>query len=942
MTSFLEDVAQYLINKKGNDLSNLDLILPNKRSCVFLRHYLSSANKETLWLPNISDISSYIQKETDAILADQYSLVILLYLSYRELMEKSGMEAEDFDRFYPWGTMILADFDEIDKNLAEAKYVFKFISEIKQIELFDETLHAEQIEVLKRFWQHVETSKNSTEKEKFLETWRLLPELYETFNLKLDEEKMVYEGKMYRDYVGKLMSGEIEKSREKAFAGFNFLNASEKQIFQHSLKNANTIFFWDVDPFFMENKNFPPYDIIREQYRLFPPPADFELSTDNYTTKPRIKSFSVPLANTQCKYLENLLSEVRTESINEIGIILSDEQMLFPLLKSIPEHIDDLNITMGYPMMNTGFADLVDKLMSLRNNVRGKQFFSLNLLKVLKHPLITGEHLKDMISEIEKQYPYFSSFEEDRKNNKVMDLILTDINDPSSAFKYFCNIAREIIARDEKPSEPELSFIEKFIVEVSLLDDVIRDRQLTIQSSTSFTLLKEIMKQIRIPFEGEPLGNTQIMGVLETRCLDFKKIFILNMNEGNWPKIQKSASFIPYNIRKAYGLKTYDRDDNIFAYYFYRLMQRSEEINIFHTSAGEMNEGEKSRYLNQMKYDLNLEMDEKIISHHITLPEKQSIEVEKDDQLMALIKNKFIDDSKILSPSALNTYIDCPLQFYFKHLCEIKEDSDPGDDIDPALFGNMLHGIMQKVYENASEDGLVQLDSLIKVSKKLPDYQKEVLSEVLERPKLGEIHGQLHLAEKVLERYARQIIETDKKYTPFKITGLEEAKYDMHVEIEVQGDMKKIRLGGIIDRIDLKNNILRVIDYKSGADSHDFKSISSMFDAAENNRNKAAMQVLFYCCILSTYQEFSEYLIQGGIYNIRAMFDKSFDSRLSIKEGRKERIYINNIKDHFEEIMTEIKQKLQDIFNPDTPFYQTEETKTCEYCLYKKICQRSI
>jgi CRISPR/Cas system-associated exonuclease Cas4 (RecB family) len=936
MAAFLENVALWMINHAGKDLSDWIVVLPNKRSCVFFRYYLGQLSQSPLWAPEISDISSFLKNAGKSIVADNYTSLALLYLKYQELMEKSGFQAESFDRFYPWGTMILSDFDEIDKNLVDATTIFRYLGEWKKTESFDDAFTKEQMEIIRKFWEHVDSSKLSSEKEKFLQTWQLLPELYQNFKISLQKEGLISEGSLYRNYAEQIQKQPVPDNKKIAFAGFHFLNKAEKRIFLEYKKSENASFFWDTHDFFLNRNNFPPYQSIKENMELFPAPHNFINTANENIGDCKIEISGLPVSSSQCKYIVHKLKEKQGNAINHTGIILANEHILFPLLKSIPEEIEELNITMGYPMYASSLAGFINKIIDLQSNKKNSLFLNKDILHILNDAFFDSEKCSDIRTVFEKPYPFYSDGKSIADVSSLGAKIFQDSDQYRNPFAYFIELVRHLSVQDEiQVQEAELSFIHDFLSELLLLEDVIVSRNIQIQDRTAFKLLKEIIQQSKNPFEGEPLGSTQIMGVLETRCLDFTRLFILNMNEGCWPKSKREGSFIPYNLRKAYGLKTFDQDDHIYAYYFYRLLHRSKEVCILYTSANDPNTGEKSRYLNQIKYDLKIPHEEKTISHIITLPKSNEISIVKSKEIMEIMEKKYIRDKEKLSPSAINAYIDCPLKFYWKHICKITEDQSFKTDIDPALFGDLMHRILQKMYLDKVQGNSIDEPLLKSLADKRNSYIKQVFTEVLHHNEQKDTQGQLHLIEKVLQKYIAQVLQRDIEYAPFQILGLEDRSFYSSLEIQ----SRKVQIGGIIDRIDLKNNVLRIIDYKSGADNNQIHSIESLFDIGHVNRNKAALQILIYCNTLSSYSEFRNYQIQGGIYNVRNMFDKDFDSRIQIKNGNRYEP-MESIDNYRDSIQQNLEHILGAVFDEKVPFFQTEEKKNCQYCSYHKICKK--
>jgi len=450
----------------------------------------------------------------------------------------------------------------------------------------------------------------------------------------------------------------------------------------------------------------------------------------------------------------------------------------------------------------------------------------------------------------------------------------------------------------------------------------------------------------KVPFSGEPLAGIQIMGILETRNLDFEHIFILDMNETIWPRSAANNSFIPYNIRKAFDLPVLDHQDALQAYLFYRLLHRSEKLDIYYNNISEFNHsGELSRYVQQIQMELGIDIRQFAMANSIVPKSIKPITIQKSDEIIEKLSKYYVSNEKNtrLSPSALNTYLDCKLKFYLKYIEKVKEKEELKESLDSADFGNLLHYTMEYFYQSIIDEK--NSKNIEKVDLKFPQKRLKVAIEnafvkAQNRKSEADIYnGQQLIASRVIEKLAAQIIKLDEIYAPFDVFALEvgeEEGYGLDIDIVINGKGQKIGLKGVIDRIDKKGNTVRILDYKSGRDERSFPTIESLFDRENTKRNKAAMQVLLYCLFYNQNTDIENETITPGVFNIKDLFSYDFD--VKIKMGRSNVIHdFNQIEEVYLEVL---KENLTELFNPEIDFDQTEDYKKCDYCPYVEICMR--
>ncbi|MBT4338129.1 MAG: hypothetical protein HOD63_06040 [Bacteroidetes bacterium] len=955
-TPFLKEIANHLLQKFNNDLSEVAVVFPNKRAGLFFRHYLNQIIDKPVWSPHIFDISAFIQSQSKLQLADKYSLVFKLYDSYCKLLKSRYFEIEDAEHFYPWGNLLIKDFNEVDKYLVDAKDIFRTVKELKIIDNHYDYLTDEQINALRTFWENVQISKNSEHKSKFLHMWEILDELYADFNKSLKSENLAYEGMIYRDVCENLEQLNLESSYKKiVFAGFNILNKSEEQLFKFLKKQNKALYYWDIDAYYLEKKNFPVGEHLMEMMDKFPAAEDFKTASCIQPNHKKIELIGVPLEVGQAKAAGNLVQSFNPEeNIDSTAIVLAAEHLLFPLLQSIPENNKGVNVTMGYPMKNTRISSFLDLLAELQKHVKVSgdhlMFYYTDVLSILRHSLVNSVNTKAINEKIQKITAQNKVYISDKELASLFESakhIFSDYRSFENQFTYFMQLLEFIYYQLSGAVEKE--FVYAYHKELKSLSNTVQKYAVKLDEKLFFRLIKELINSTKLPFSGEPLQGIQVMGSLETRCLDFSKLIIMGMNEGYWPKNTFDHSFIPYNLRRAFELPTYELDDALYAYYFYRLLQKADEVFlIYNTETGSAGSGEISRYISQLKYDFDFEITEKILAHDIKKEETKPIEIWKEDKIIEQL-NRYLSNfqgNKRLSPSALNAYIDCSLRFYFRYVSDLYEKDEVKEEIDHAMFGNILHHSMEVLYKNYchTNNRYQIVPSDFEPLKKEIDQSVEIAFNRVFNPdgnheKKFLFEGQNILIRNMIHNYVRNILKIDHAYAPFEIVSLEKNSKSTVLPYTFDVQSNQVNLSGIIDRVDLKGNVLRLLDYKTGKDEKVFGDIESLFDAEKGNRNKAAFQTILYSLIYKLNTNNTDQIFQPGIYNVRKMHTDNFDSRL-IQSIKYKKNSVDNIEILQSEFESHLKLLLQDIFNPNVSFRQTEDKKKCEYCPYKGICNR--
>ena len=947
MDNFLKSACADIYSKYKNIFDRTTIVFPNKRAGLFFTKYLSEINTETIWSPEIITLSDFIERLSGKHKADTITLIFKLYNIYRKHVKTS----ESFDDFYFWGEMLLNDFDDIDKYLVNAEDLFQNIYSLKEIDAKFSYLTEEQLEAIKMFWTSFNPEKYSKGQEDFLVIWENLDKIYKEFRTELEASNICYEGIAYRNIVEKIKKGSLDINSQKVvFIGFNALNKCEDILFQHLRDNGIAEFYWDYDSYYMNNPHHEAGFYMRKNLKNFPN----ALGEKNYNVLAhngkKINFISVPSDIGQTKILSEPLKKIDKKDYEKTAIVLADENLLLPVLHSIPEEIDKINVTMGYPAQNSPVAGFIKHIIELqatcKSSDKDTMFYHKPLMALLNHQYIFNEETKAKIDEIIKYNNIYISAK--RLNlSGLPEKIFIYPTDTSEAGKYLSDILLNVFKKIDGIEEQtdihkiEKEYIYNLFLNIKRLNSILEENDIEILTSTYYRIIEKLIKNLSIPFTGEPLEGLQVMGLMETRILDFENLYILSVNEGKLPKTGSSSSYIPYNLRKGFGLPTLEHQDSMFSYYFYRLIQRAKNVNLLYSTKSDgMNKGEMSRFLYQLKYESKLDINESVVVNQITTGIKKDITISKSDEIIEKLTSLSTNKQKPLSPSAINTYLGCQLRFYFKYIADIKEPEEITEEIDPPTFGNIFHESMEKLYAQAGKKVITEnvIDDILASKNAIDDALYSSFGDCYYKSKQFEINGKNSIIYDIIKRYIRRVLELDKQYCPFTILSVED-RFSMPVEVSTNGKYLEVYLGGIIDRIDKTNEGIRVLDYKTGKAETKFKTIENLFDKDTKKQNKAVLQTLIYCMFYDYKYAPSEPIIPG-IYILKDVFSKNYNYKLTENYDYGKNRDINDYSVFKDELKKGLNNMVMEMFDRNTDFVQTDDDKSCSSCPYKELCHR--
>ena len=924
---------------------------------LFFQKYLSVVADIPLFSPTILTINDLFIQLSGKQSADRISMLFTLYDIY---IRQSG-STETFDEFLYWGEMLLNDFDDIDKYMANARMLFSNVTDLREIENDFDFLSDEQIAAIRSFWSSFYPRGDTPNQQQFLAVWQVLYDLYEEFRATLGAEGKGYEGMIFREVVESMERGESPDLpyEQIVFVGLNALSVSEERFLAQLQKRKIADFYWDyVSDKVTDPDNKASYFVSRNRKSF---PSSMKLPPEE-KVKTEIEVIGIPSGIGQAKHVYTLLSdwckeaEMSSEEALRTAVILPDEHLLIPVLNAIPEQIRRINVTMGYPLAGTPVASLIEYILALQKNVRyidrNPLFYFRDVLPVLNHRYILStspEIISSLVKEITENNKIYISHTELGKT-PLLEILFTPVTGVEAFSDYLIKVLEELnkvmsaLSDEEEEDAPqrtndlEQEFIFHYFTTVNRMKEVMKDARIEMKIDTFFRLLKRVTDTITIPFHGEPLSGLQIMGVLETRALDFDRLIILSMNEGIFPQRKAANSFIPYNLRRGFGLPTYEHQDSVWAYHFYRLIERASHVSLLYdTRSNGLQTGEVSRFVHQLHYHYEVPMRDKLVVYNVSSSKTPPLAVPKREDIMRRLDAYRKGGSKAISASAINTYLDCPLKFYFSVVEGIREEEEVSETIESDVFGSILHKVMEELYK-PFQGKMVTVDLLKAIRKDTAlltgAIARAFASEFFKTEVVRSLTGQNYLIGEMIRKYVEKILERDGKLTPFVYIE-SERKINGLISLS---DHSEIRLKGFIDRVDEVRDAIRIIDYKSGSGTTTFSSIESLFNKEEKDRAKAVMQVFMYCWMYAHFTENKGKTIQPGIYYVRSLFSDPFDPSVyhRIERGKSEKVEdFSGYAQAFEE---GLRGCLDEIFNPEIPFTQTPTGKACSYCPFKGIC----
>lgn len=959
MESFLKLVAADLYKHTEGNLAHTAVVFPNKRAGLFFNEYLAQESDSPIWSPAYVSISELFRSLSPWEVGDPVKLVCELYKIFR----RETQSTETLDDFYFWGEMLISDFDDADKNKVDTDKLFSNLQDLRNI-MDDYTfIDDEQEEAIRQFFQNFSIERRTALKERFISLWDVLGNIYKGFRESLASQNIAYEGMMYRHVIEHLDVDKLPYEKY-VFVGFNVLNKVEHTLFTQLKDAGKAVFYWDYDEFYMkENRQAVTHEageFIRRNLRDFPSPLSGELFK-NLSKPKEVHYIASSTENAQARYLPQWIRNNLTTPEKETAVVLCNEALLQPVLHSLPAEVKHVNITMGFPLSQTPVYSFLIALLELHThgfNFKSGRYTFQSVVTLLKHPYtrqLTGqaELLEKELTRNNRFYPLPGELGKDE--------FLTQLFTPLSGNLNLCIRLSETLQQVAGIYQANTSGTEdtdafnqlyreslfKAYTTINRFRTLIEEDELTVQSETFRRLLVKVLSATNIPFHGEPAIGMQVMGVLETRNLDFRHLVLLSVNEGQLPKSGGDSSFIPYNLRKAFGMTTIEHKIAVYAYYFYRLLQRAERITLmYNTSSDGLNRGEWSRFMLQFLIEWPHPITRQFLEAGQSPQGTSPITVEKTPDVMRRMQSLFdvrANPKAKFSPSALNYYLDCPLKFYYRYVAGLSAPDEVSAEIDSATFGSIFHYAAEHIYKDLTTHGKVinkeALETLLRNEVKLQDYVDTAFKKLFfnvpqnEKP---EYNGVQLINSAVIARYLKQLLQNDLRYAPFTFIA-SEMEVDEPIDIQTPKGVIKSRIGGIIDRMDSKDGTLRIVDYKTGGDADTPPHVESLF-IPDKKRSNYVFQTFLYAAIMCRKQPTMK--IAPALLYIHRAATETYSPVIQMGESRKPKEAVEDFSKYEKEYRERLQGLLEEIFNPEKSFTQTEIIEKCTYCDFKALCKR--
>ena len=966
--TFLEEVARSLYERYGDDISSLSLFLPSKRARLFFAESLSRQLVRPIWEPNYSSVDDIMSSLSGLRQCDRLRLVAELYKIY------SRFHNEKFDNFYHWGELMLADFDMIDKYCIDAEQLFANINDLKELEADISYLTPEQRHMIHRFWGVLagEVSEDSA-KGKFLSLWRSLGDIYRLYKERLQELGIGYTGMIYRDAVERLERGDvaIDKTHKYIFIGFNALSECEKRLFVAIDRLGLAEFYWDRDDYYTAEDSRQEAGMFIRQNMALLSSVD-GISHNNFRNIGSVNVISTATAIAQCQYVVTILKKIASQSKDGVlgkdtVVVLTDENLLMPLLYALPAEMKSqrvvnehgveqekslINVTMGYPLRTTLAYSLVDRLLELQKHAHSSSddltFYYADVDGLLSHPYISGARGEKyaVIQRTIVRDKFYRVPQTMLSEDAVLQGVFRKVEGWRELLDYLMEVVDMLSTSDGEEAEgaSRIDYLAVAYESIAKLRNVMESCDMEgVGDATVRSLVRKHLQVERIPFTGEPLEGLQIMGILETRNLDFKNVIILSMTDNNFPGNRASEqSLIPYGLRCGFSLPTAEHHEGVYAYYFYRLIERAENLYmLYSTQSDDKSSAEPSRYIRQLEYETDIKIDYVNVGVEVKLAPVQPLEIVKSDAVMEKMM-RFTDKGETpLSPTSFSRYVHCPLKFYFGSVERLKVDAELDESVDGATFGNIFHAAAEYLYGEVvgEPNPMAHIKTMVEQGAIETAVDKALAQMYFKREDgvLPPLSGELLIIRNIILAYlGNNVIGYDSRNPDF-VVDKNESAVRQNVDIKVDDTDFCVCLEGRADRIDsLGEGLMRVIDYKTGSEKLEYAGIDKLFGGNYAQRISNIINTLLYAMMLSHERGCD---VRPELYYVAKMANKEY-SPLFVEKRDKQSTTLTSYALCREEFESKVKDTLCEMFDRKIPFRQCEDTNTCTYCDFKSICGR--
>ncbi|MFA6277030.1 MAG: PD-(D/E)XK nuclease family protein [Pedobacter sp.] len=945
---FLQEVAEDLIAKFGSQLQHCAIIFNNKRPSAYLQKHLADIIQKPFFSPSFFTIQEFFANATKYKIADFYLQFFTLHKIYNQLLIEEKLETISSHKFFPLAKIILSDFSQIDSDLVDAEKLYQDLEDISIINKEFDYLSPEQYEFLAQFWTSYSEGKHKKQQELFIKMWRRMPKLYHKFHEALKAQDYITNGQAYRLLAeGNINEQEFLKTFEKGkivFVGFNALSSAEAKIFTQLQEAEKALFYFDADEYYLDDPLQEAGLFLRKNINQLGLKNVFENQTSLMkTTEHSVNVFKVQGQSAQAKILNHILVDdyKKKDELGSTVVVLADESLLIPTLQTIPTNYNgneiDLNVTMGFALATSSIFGLADLwLTSQLEILQSSKVSYKNVEAFITHPLsglsqkmrdkIQTALLNENIVEIDHQRLL--------KQSGLFEVFYKKIDKPENVVNYLLEVLDYVLtrlsnAKTLKKIDAEL-FV-KTIQELNRLNDTFGKHIGSEEIPFVIYLVQKSLQAIAVPLAGDPLNGIQVMGLLETRNLNFDKVVILGFNEGIIPKSSIGNSFIPDSIRRVYGLPVLENLDAISSYMVYRLLQRAKNINfVYNSLTDESTSGEASRILKQLEFESGFDFKYNELNLDIKTEPFKEVQIEKtSNEFIQQTLQKYLNKTKVLSPSALTQYISNPIDFFFNYIAGIKEPKEVSAIVEANEIGSVLHKVMEYFYQDLRV-AEITAERINERRKLVPGLIQKAFNAVMfnHPDKVIEYKGMQKVILAIVDAYVSIILDQDIKQTPFNIISLEQ-KVEAEITFPLNGQEASVKIFGYIDRVDVKDGVTKIIDYKTGSDKLTFKDIPSLFDSDGKHINKALIQTLLYTYVYEQYA--GKTCVEPNLYIVKTMNKDG----IWFKSGRQNLSgdYLEEIKPEF---LAELRKKLTELF--EAPYFVASAIPdNYKYSIYKTL-----
>ncbi len=954
MNTFLSAVARDLTARFGSNLHDVTVVFPGKRASLFLTQELVGTGKSPLWEPEYTSMDNLFQTFTPLTQADPIESICTLLRLMQQIIPEE--ETQSLDQLWGWGEVILSDFDDIDKHMADAQLVLANVYDQHCLDNID-YLTDEQEEALKRFFSNFSVEGNTAIKERFLHIWSHMYPLYQALNRTLEARGTLYSGALYRRVASDLkhrpdlLDGYLKERKAVAFVGFNVLNDVEQALMMEIKRSGKGRFYWDYDSFYVDNKANEAGIFMRENLLHFPCALGKE-EYDNMRHLHDVTFISCTTDNAAARFAQQWLSQPQDVVPNHNAVVLCNESLLHPVLHALPPSVGEVNVTMGFPLADTPVYSLLMALASLQTDGYDMQ------KGTFRYPFLQAVRRHAYAPMLGDEAEWAGQWQG---------------ADSPTLLTWLDRMVQRVgtcFAGRPAPSAYDMLYMEAIFQTHRIMQQFIRLTQLPqdaldVLPGTMRRLLHSMLLSISIPFHGEPALGLQVMGVLETRCLDFSHLLMLSVEEGMLPRATQADTMIPADIREAFGLTTPRHRNAVYAYYFYRLIQRTQHLTcVYNENSTGNTRHEISRFLRQMQAETDIPIRSRWLRSTPQVDEASALCVQKDEAIMQEMREKY-DQSLpegrhvMLSPSAINIYMACPLKFYFQHVVGIQPERDPEEGLQPADIGDIFHDTAQVLYEqlmqrtgsrtlgaNVLNEVLRQMESRVEplldivfdvhVFHPFDDkwHMGDRIREMAgrgERPQ-NEYTGELIIYRSVIMQYLKNLLRYDAQHAPLHIIGTEvERKFTMDIHPEGAPPLV-IKTGGRIDRLDEVEGCVRVVDYKTGNHVPEVRSMEQVTGLSDAHEGYY-LQTFLYAYAQKQHCKPDTKVKPVLFYPGKASRD-TYSPALYI--GKQEVESLDG--EVAEEFIQGLRERIAEIFSPALPFTQCSDQRTCDHCDFRLIC----